>query len=187
MTYMIIGLGNPDKKYARNRHNSGALAVDFICEHLDKNCTFKDEHKSLVFKSEIAGEKIIFAKPVTFMNLSGSAVLSLANFYKVPLEKIIVIHDEIDFPFGAVKTKISGGAAGHNGLRDIDAKMGKDYRRIRIGVDHPRNIPGMENMSVSDYVLSNFSNDELSALKTEIFPKVLDIVKEIINSAGQSA
>ncbi|MDR2933795.1 MAG: aminoacyl-tRNA hydrolase [Rickettsiales bacterium] len=183
MTYLIIGLGNPGKKYEQNRHNAGALAVDFMCKNLDRNYSFLNEHKSQVCKYNISAVKTIFAKPMTYMNLSGDAVLSLANFYKIPADRIIVIHDEIDLPFGIVKNKIGGSAAGHNGIRDIDAKLGKNYHRIRIGIEHPKNISGIENIPVADYVLSNFTRDELQTLNDEIFSKAFDAVKEIIKSS----
>jgi len=168
---LVIGLGNPGAKYTKTRHNVGFFAVDLLA---GVDAKWKSAHQSLVYK---AGNKI-FAKPQTFMNLSGRAVQSLMAFYKVPIENIIVIHDEIDLPTGAIREKIGGGAAGHNGIKSIDTAIGNNYRRIRIGVGRPQAAgtdsgilgflfpPRMQ--SVADYVLSRFTDAEIHEIEKVI-------------------
>lgn len=180
MQYLIVGLGNPGKKYINNRHNVGFLCVDFILKDIDPLCLFKNENQSIITKIEIDSNKIIFAKPQTFMNLSGNAVLSLTKFYKISPLNLIIIHDEIDLPFGKIKTKFGGSNAGHNGLKDIDQKIGNNYHRIRIGIGRPE--IGI-NQSIADYVLSDFSNFEQKQLYDTIFIDVLNYIKKIITES----
>ena len=162
---LVVGLGNTGNNYTSTRHNAGFLALDAIFEHYNFSSWV---HKSK-FKADIASfesdlGRIILCKPTTFMNLSGSAVCSLSSFYKIPLDDVIVIHDDIDLPLGKLKYKIGGGAAGHNGLKSIDQLMGNDYHRIRIGIGKPQHA-GYE---VSDYVLSKFTEDEYKLIKTHL-------------------
>jgi PTH1 family peptidyl-tRNA hydrolase len=152
---LIVGLGNPGKQYSNTRHNVGFMAADLVSDRL--SFAFSPNSK---FNSEIAigdafDNKVIIAKPITYMNLSGDAVGSIAHYYKIPLEKIIVIHDDIDLKLGEIRVKRGGGHGGHNGLRSIDGHIGKDYWRIRVGVGRPENKD-----DVADYVLTNFSKDE---------------------------
>ncbi|MFT6385872.1 MAG: PTH1 family peptidyl-tRNA hydrolase [Rickettsiales bacterium] len=154
--FLIVGLGNCGKKYEQTKHNFGFLLGDEIAKE------FSFEQKSNKFNAEfftgsIADQKIILIKPQTFMNLSGSAVLAFSSFYKIPPEKIIVLHDDLDLELGRIKSKIGGGNAGHNGLKDIDAKIGKNYVRVRLGIGRPENAE----YEISDYVLSKFSGGEL--------------------------
>jgi PTH1 family peptidyl-tRNA hydrolase len=172
--FLIVGLGNFGKKYQQTKHNFGFLLADEIAKK------FSFEQKSNKFNAEIftgtiADQKIILTKPQTFMNLSGSAVLAFASFYKIPPEKIIVLHDDLDLELGRIKTKIGGGNAGHNGLKDIDAKVGKNYVRIRLGIGRPTN-PEYE---ISDYVLSKFNNDELRIVE-EVSQKVTKNLSTIL-------
>lgn len=175
--FLIVGLGNPGSKYEFTRHNIGFLCVDFLAEKLGFP-VFKEKGKSLFSKGQINGEDVILLKPQTFMNLSGQSVLSISSFFKIPTENIIVIQDEIDLPFASVKVKFAGGHAGHNGLRSIDLAIGKDYHRIRCGVDHPKNTDITEK-DVADYVLEKFNKEEIKNLQ-KIYDKSLIEVGKII-------
>jgi len=131
--YLITGLGNPGDKYAKNRHNVGFLVIDQITKNTPTSNINNSNFKAIVLKTS----KQLLVKPQTFMNLSGEAVLSIADYYNIPNDNIIVIHDDLDLPFGSVKFKIGGGHGGHNGLRSIDSHIDKDYIRVRIGIGKP--------------------------------------------------
>jgi PTH1 family peptidyl-tRNA hydrolase len=156
---LIIGLGNPGSEYSATRHNAGFMAVDFLA---GGDAKWKKEKEALTVHIDSDGHKIIIAKPQTFMNNSGVSVQVLMHFYKVPLENLVVIHDDMDLKVGNVREKIGGGSAGHNGIKSIDSNVGKDYLRIRIGIGHPRdfNLP----MDPADWVLGKFSKDELKEI-----------------------
>ncbi len=153
--FLLIGLGNFGKEYTKTRHNFGFMAIDYMIEQHSFNATGK-KFSSEIFTGEIANKKIIALKPQTYMNLSGKAVLEAVQFYKIPTQNIIVLHDEIDLPLGTIRTKIGGGNAGHNGLKSIDSTIGKEYWRIRLGVGRPQNAE----FEIADYVLSKFTQEE---------------------------
>ena len=134
--WLIVGLGNPGSQYKRNRHNIGFMAVDEIVRRHDLSSS-KKKFQALLSEGEIVGEKVLVLKPQTYMNLSGQSVQAAASFYKIPLDHVVVFHDELDLAFGKIRVKFSGGAAGHNGLRSIDDHLGKDYWRVRLGIGHP--------------------------------------------------
>lgn len=134
--YLVVGLGNPGREYESTRHNMGFMAVDSLIRRYASSGE-KQKFKGLLSEGNLCGEKALFLKPQTFMNLSGVSVAAAADFYKIPLDKIIVFHDDMDIPFGKIKIKQGGGAAGHNGLRSIDAHLGNNYWRFRMGVGHP--------------------------------------------------
>lgn len=163
---LIVGLGNPGDKYAKTRHNVGFMAVNHLA---GSDATWKTEKNALVSHINANGQKVIFAKPQTFMNNSGMPVQALMTFYKVPLENLIVIHDDMDLKTGVVREKVGGGSAGHNGIKSIDNMVGRDYFRIRIGVSHPRDAaPTSNHMDPADWVLGRFSSDEMIAITTAI-------------------
>ncbi len=165
---LIVGLGNPGREYEKNRHNAGFLALDYL---IDK---FKASKISSKFKGELfKKENYFFLKPLTYMNLSGESVLLVKNFYKLNNNNIIVIHDDIDLKLGALRFKRGGSSGGHNGLKSIDNLIGNDYYRIRIGIGRPE-----KKEDVIDYVLSDFSEEELICIKKtfeNIYKAVLDI------------
>ncbi len=160
---MIVGLGNPGPEYVRTRHNVGFMAVDALA---GADATWKNEHDALTTRADIDGRKVIFVKPMTFMNLSGNAVGAIARFYKIPTENIIVIHDDMDLPVGKLREKVGGGSAGHNGIKSIDAAVGAEYRRIRIGIGHPRDFD--LKIDAADWVLGRFGDDELKTITSVI-------------------
>ena len=154
--HLIIGLGNIGEKYQLTRHNVGFLVIDEITKGLATSNINKANFKADVLKSGYN----LFVKPNTYMNHSGEAVIAIKEYYKIDIENIIVIHDDLDLPFGTVKFKIGGGHGGHNGLRSIDSHVGKEYIRVRIGIGKPTN-----KQDVANYVLSNFSKEELNKLE----------------------
>lgn len=168
---LIVGLGNPGSEYAITRHNVGFMAVDALA---GDGASWKSEKNALTTRGEIDGKSVIFVKPQTFMNDSGRAVLPLMTFYKLPLENLIVIHDDMDLPNGKIRQKIGGSSAGHNGIKSIDAAVGNGYRRIRIGIGHPRDFDNP--MNPADWVLGKFSVDQLDEIK-----KAIDDIKTIIS------
>jgi len=151
---LFVGLGNPGSQYEKNRHNVGFMAVSRIVENHNFS-PWKNKFQGSISNGLLRNQKIIILKPNTFMNLSGQSVGEVIRFYKIPSSKVIVFHDEIDFPLGKLKFKSGGGHAGHNGLRSISEHIGSDYIRIRIGVGHPGN-----KNAVANYVLGDFSKVE---------------------------
>ncbi|MGB1540310.1 MAG: aminoacyl-tRNA hydrolase [Rickettsiales bacterium] len=151
---LIVGLGNPGPRYQATRHNVGFMAVDAIAHRHNFSSPLQKFHGEIM-EGRLGGEKVWLLKPQTFMNRSGIAVSEMAHFYKIPLEDILVIHDELDLPLGKLRLKIGGGAGGHNGLKSIDGHLGKAYHRMRIGIAHPGNAS-----QVTGHVLSDFYKDE---------------------------
>ncbi len=166
---LIVGLGNPDSKYKSNRHNVGFMVIDKLVD--DHSCTHINKSP---FRGELYKSKdILFLKPHTYMNLSGESVRAVSNYYKP--EKIIIIHDDLDLPFGTLRYKSGGGHGGHNGLRSIDSHMGKDYYRVRIGIGKPDN-----KVDVANFVLSDFPKLQNETLE-EILDTALKATKGLIN------
>jgi PTH1 family peptidyl-tRNA hydrolase len=163
---LLVGLGNPGLKYESNRHNVGFTVIDAIAESVSVSSFKKMMTLTEISSFSLEDSKIFLAKPLTFMNLSGQAVRFLMDFYKIPINKIYVFHDDIDLEPGRVKMKKGGGSGGHNGLKSIDSLAGNEYKRIRIGVGRPA-----EKTMVSSYVLGDFSPDE--------YDKVRKIIAEI--------
>jgi PTH1 family peptidyl-tRNA hydrolase len=156
---LIAGLGNPGKDYARNRHNAGFIVVDELAAHY-RFGPWKAKFDGLLSEGALGGRKTYLLKPQTYMNLSGDCIGPMLRFFKLPLEALVVIHDEIDLAAGKLKVKTGGGDAGQNGLRSITATLGPDYRRVRLGIGHPG-----EKSRVSGHVLQNFSKDDIAWLK----------------------
>jgi PTH1 family peptidyl-tRNA hydrolase len=174
-SWLVVGLGNPGPNYQSNRHNVGQMVVDILAKRLGAN--FKSSRQqALCAEARIAPgkPKVMLAKPTSFMNLSGNPVNLLSKFYSIPLERIVVVHDEIDIPFGDIRVKFAGGHAGHNGLRDIIAKLGNDFHRIRFGVGRP-----LGSQEVASFVLENFSSlerKELDVLCEIAADKIIDLI-----------
>jgi PTH1 family peptidyl-tRNA hydrolase len=152
---LFVGLGNPGRAYAGNRHNVGFMAIDAIVRR-HPFAPFRARFQGQAAEGAIGSERLILLKPETFMNDSGRAVGDAARYYKVDLPDIVVFHDELDLTSGRLRVKIGGGNAGHNGLRSITEHIGNDYRRVRIGIGHPG-----DKDRVHDYVLSNFAKAEM--------------------------
>ena len=158
--YLIVGLGNPGREYRENRHNVGFMAVDALAEKLDVRMG-KVQFKAITGQARLGEQKAILAKPQTFMNLSGQAVSSLVRYYKVPLENLLVIHDDLDLPLGTLRLRPGGGSAGQKGLGSTIQQLGtQQFSRLRIGIGRP---PGQ--MPAAAYVLQNFSGGDQELLK----------------------
>lgn len=156
--WLVAGLGNPGPSYARHRHNAGFQLLDRIADDY-RVPSWRQKHKSEISEWVLQDEKILLCKPQTFMNKSGDAVAAVAQFYQIPPERILVAHDELDLLPAKIRIKQGGGHGGHNGLRDIDRHLGKDYWRLRIGIGHP----GDKNL-VHNYVLHDFGKEEAAAM-----------------------
>jgi PTH1 family peptidyl-tRNA hydrolase len=155
MTLLWVGLGNPEPGMAGNRHNIGFMALDAIAARHGFS-PWRRRFKGLTTEGQIAGEKILALKPLTYMNSSGEAVQEAAAFYKLPIESVTAFHDELDLAPGKMRVKKGGGAAGHNGLRSMDKMLGSpDYWRVRLGIGHPGSKE-----RVLGYVLGDFAKDE---------------------------
>ncbi len=152
--FLLAGLGNPGPKYAGNRHNIGFMALDAICRR-HRLGPLRKRFQSMAAEGEIGGEKVIALFPETYMNESGRAVGEAMRFFKIPLDHIIVFHDELDLPPAKLRIKKGGGNAGHNGLRSITAQCGNDYWRVRLGIGHPG-----DKTQVMPYVLGDFAKSE---------------------------
>lgn len=155
---LFVGLGNPGAKYRSNRHNIGFMAVDRLV-HRHNFSQWRKKFQGEVSEGKLGTEKILVLKPQTYMNKSGSSVRAAAQFYKIPPEDIYVFQDELALPFGKIKVKNGGGHGGHNGLRDIDSHIGKNYWRIRMGIGHPG-----DKSRVHNHVLGDFAKSEEAAL-----------------------
>ncbi|HKT01032.1 MAG TPA: aminoacyl-tRNA hydrolase [Rugosimonospora sp.] len=161
--WLVVGLGNPGPEYARNRHNVGFLVADLLAGRI--GARFGRHRKAVAQVAEghlgVGGPRLVLAKPMTFMNLSGGPAASLGQFYKIPVERIVAVHDELDILYGQIRLKIGGGEGGHNGLRSLSRSLGsKDYLRVRFGIGRP---PGRQDPA--DYVLSDFSATERKELE----------------------
>jgi len=166
--FLIVGLGNPGRNHAFNRHNVGFMAVDklALAQGIDLR---RVQSKAIVGNGRLAERAVILAKPQTFMNLSGEAVGALASFYRIPPRAVLVVYDELDIPFGVIRLREKGGAGGHNGMRSVIQHLGNDFPRLRLGIGRP---PGR--MDPAAYVLQDFSRDELP------------LVSEMLATAGQA-
>jgi len=156
---LFVGLGNPGSTYEMTRHNIGYRVIDYLVSSMETRDISKTSFHGELFRHGI----LFFLKPTTFMNLSGKSVLPVKQFFKIETEKIVVIHDDIDLPFGAVRFKKGGGNGGHNGLKSIDGNIGREYIRVRIGVGKPA-YQGQ----VADYVLHPFSKEETPSMEALI-------------------
>jgi len=173
----IIGLGNPEQKYNGTRHNVGFSALDQYASAKGLSFQPKDKFKAHVAESNSAGDKIIFAKPSTYYNLVGESARAIADFYKIEPEDILIVHDELALPFGVVRTRLSGSAAGNNGIKSIIEHIGHDTPRLRVGIynDLKGQIPD------ADFVLGRFNKEESEALQKTILPKAIELIDEFIN------
>lgn len=172
--WLVVGLGNPGPGYAANRHNVGFMAVDELAARMGVRPK-RDKSRAFVAAGRLDGQPVTVAEPMMFMNLSGGPVASLRAFYKVPTDRIVVIHDELDLPFGTVRLKLGGGDNGHNGLRSVSSSLGtKDYLRIRVGIGRP---PGR--MDPADFVLRDFSAAERKQLP-EILGRSADAAETLV-------
>jgi PTH1 family peptidyl-tRNA hydrolase len=179
---LVVGLGNPGAEYAATRHNAGFWWVDEIAHRVSASLRVESKFQGLAAKVRLSGQEVWLLKPQTYMNISGRAVAALANFYKIPPEEILIVHDELDLPPGAVKLKYGGGHGGHNGLKDITAQLSTaNFWRLRIGIGHPG-----DKARVADFVLSPPSPAERELIEVAS-RQALDILPEILNGQFEQA
>ncbi len=162
--WLIAGLGNPGPEYAMNRHNVGFMVADLLARRMGAKFKRAAKAQAQVVEGRIgapgpAGRRVILVKPMSYMNVSGGPVTALRDFYKVPTEHIVAVHDELDIDYGTLRLKLGGGDNGHNGLKSMTKAMGPDYHRVRFGIGRP---PGR--MQVADFVLKDFSSPERKEL-----------------------
>jgi PTH1 family peptidyl-tRNA hydrolase len=173
---LLVGLGNPGKDYRLNRHNIGFMALDVIAGRY-RFSSWRNRFQGETADGEVDGVKVIALKPGTYMNRSGQAVGEAAHFYKIAPSDVIVVYDEIELAPGKVKVKQGGGSAGHNGIKSIDAHIGNDYWRVRLGVGHPGNKD-----RVADHVLENFAKADVAWLRP-LLDSVADAIPLMIGGA----
>ncbi|MER5198731.1 aminoacyl-tRNA hydrolase [Streptomyces sp. NPDC002755] len=162
--WLIVGLGNPGPEYAMNRHNVGFMVADLLAERIGGRFKRAGKAQAQVVEGRLGppgtgSRRVVLAKPMSFMNVSGGPVNALRDFYKVPVANIVAVHDELDIDYGVLRLKLGGGDNGHNGLKSMTKVMGADYHRVRFGIGRP---PGR--MQVADFVLKDFSSAERKEL-----------------------
>jgi len=178
---LVIGLGNPETRYRYTRHNIGFMVLEEIAARWEVPLKQKS-FNALWNRGKITGKNVLLAMPQTYMNLSGNSVRALLAFFKVDVANLIVIHDDLDLPFGKIRLKVGGGDAGHKGLKSIIASLGSaDFMRVRMGIGKPS-----EKTPVEDYVLQKFNSDE-SALLEQIIQSASEATADIIKSGMQQA
>lgn len=174
--WLLVGLGNPGTEYAGTRHNIGALCVDVIADRVHGRFSRHKRGNADVVEARLGTRRVVLAKPRTFMNTSGGAVKALADFYKVPLGQLVVVHDELDLPFGAQRFKLGGGDNGHNGLKSVRSAMDSgDYLRVRLGIGRP---PGRQDPA--DFVLRPFASAERKELGA-ILERAADAIAVLVS------
>lgn len=173
--WLIVGLGNPGKKYLDTRHNAGWHVLDTIVRDNSQFRFDEKRGKSLLARGQLAGVNVALVKPQTYMNLSGENVGSVARFYKIPPEQILVVYDDVDLPLAVLRLRKKGGAGGHNGMTNVIQHLGtKDFPRIRLGIGRP-----VGQMPVKAYVLQNFTKDEWSKMVIT-YERAVDAIKAIL-------
>jgi len=179
--WLVAGLGNPGPGYAGNRHNIGHMVADVLAGRMGSGFR-RDRSRAQAATGRLAGRPVVVAKPMAFMNLSGQPVAALAGFYKVPPERIVVVHDDLDLPLGAIRLKQGGGDGGHNGLRSVTRALGsRDYHRVRVGIGRPAG-----RQDPADYVLANFGSAERKELPVTI-ELAADAVEALLRSGVAAA
>ncbi len=183
--FLVVGLGNPGPGYAGNRHNVGFMVADLLAERVGGRFKRHGKTHAEVCEGRLGGyggPRVVLAKPLSYMNLSGGPVSGLLGFYKVPVERLVVVHDELDLPYGVLRLKRGGGEGGHNGLKSISKSLGdKDYVRVRFGIGRP---PGRKDPA--DYVLEDFSSGERKELLL-FLEQAADAVEAVVTDGLEKA
>jgi len=179
--FLVVGLGNPGSRYSATRHNAGVLVVDLLAQRTGGK--FKSHKANAdVVEGRLAGRSVVLAKPKSYMNLSGGPIVALSRFFKIPVENVIVVHDELDLPYGGLRIKRGGGEGGHNGLKSTSSALGsKEYVRVRFGIGRP---PGQQDPA--DYVLREFSVAERKDLDY-FADRAADAVEAVLLSGVEAA
>jgi PTH1 family peptidyl-tRNA hydrolase len=183
-SWLVVGLGNPGREYTGNRHNAGFMVADLLAGRIGARFGRHKRSVAEVAEGRLApgGPRVVLAKPLTYMNLSGGPVAALSQFYKIPVGNIIAVHDELDLAYGTVRAKIGGGEGGHNGLRSMSKSLGsKEYVRVRFGIGRP---PGRQDPA--DYVLSDFNAAERKELDF-LVDRAADVVETVVTRGVEVA
>jgi len=180
---LIVGLGNPGEKYAKTRHNAGWLLIERYAAECGLKFSLESKHKALVARGNHQGKTITLVIPLSYMNLSGQAVISLLNYYRYSAQDVLIVYDDKDFDSGIIKLKNNGSAGGHNGIKSIIAHLGtENFLRLRIGVG-----PKPKEINLADFVLSDFSKNELENILPEVFSRGIKIIDTIISEGAEKA
>ncbi len=168
---LIVGLGNPGKEYVKTRHNIGFMAIDKYIEN--KNLNSKEKFGGIYYETNINGEKAILLKPQKYINLSGEVIIQFVKFFKINIDDVLIIHDDLDMPVGKTKLRMSGGSGGHNGLKNIELYFKtKNYKRVKVGISNNKNI------DTKNYVLGKFNNDDNKIIE-ESLNKIVNIIDDL--------
>jgi PTH1 family peptidyl-tRNA hydrolase len=184
--WLVVGLGNPGPEYAMNRHNVGFMVADLLAERMGGRFKRAGKAQAQVVEGRMGppgplSQRVVLVKPMSFMNLSGGPVNALRDFYKVPVERVVAVHDELDIDHGTLRLKLGGGDNGHNGLKSMTKAMGPDYHRVRFGIGRP---PGR--MQVADFVLKDFSSTERKELDFFV-DRAADAVEALVREGLERA
>ncbi|MEU5158626.1 aminoacyl-tRNA hydrolase [Streptomyces sp. NPDC020875] len=184
--WLIVGLGNPGPGYAANRHNVGFMVADLLADRIGGSFKRAQKAQAQIVEGRLGvpgpgSRRVVLAKPMSYMNLSGGPVTSLRDFYKIPLDHVVAIHDELDIDYGVLRLKLGGGDNGHNGLKSITKSMGPDYHRVRFGIGRP---PGRQ--PVADFVLKDFSATERKELDYFV-DRAADAVESLVTEGLERA
>lgn len=175
---LIVGLGNPGEGYSKTRHNIGFMAIDKLADKYNATFQLETKFKGMIASANINGKKTLLLKPMTFMNLSGESIIKVVQFYKIDIEDIIIISDDLDSHLGRVRIREKGSAGGHNGLKSVVNHLKtEDYKRIKVGIDRHPQIP------VIDWVLKKFTNDELASLEPS-FDNVVQALEAFVDDVS---
>jgi PTH1 family peptidyl-tRNA hydrolase len=178
---LVVGLGNPGPKYASHRHNVGFMVTHLLARRWGAP-VLREKFKGLFTRTTFGGEDVVVLQPMTYMNLSGESVRAAMTFFKVELDRVLVIHDELDLPFGTCRLKAGGGAAGHNGLKSITQHGGgNDYLRLRVGIDRPKG-----GQRPDAYVLSEFSAEERAELP-DVLERAASMAESVVSDGVERA
>lgn len=173
---LIVGLGNSEQRYVGTRHNAGFAALEALASNLSASWNQKTRFKALMAEANINGEKLLLAKPTTYYNNSGQAAQAIAEYYNIDPSNILIVHDDIDLPFGTICTRIGSSPAGNNGLKSINQHVGKDTLRVRIGTKNELS----EQIDSSNFVLSKFSKGEQSIFEQDVIPTALTYIDRFL-------
>jgi PTH1 family peptidyl-tRNA hydrolase len=176
---LIIGLGNPGAKYKNTRHNVGFLVLDHLAQKLGVSFAGKEKFSSELAETKTEQEKLILAKPATFMNESGEAASAIKSFFQIEDTDLIVVHDEVDLSFGQMKMSVSSGSAGHRGVESVIRAIGKDFARLRIGIDNRKD---RKIHPTDSYVMAEFTDEETKKLGDEIVPEAVEKIEEWVKN-----
>lgn len=179
---IVLAQGNPGSDYVKTRHNVGFLAIDFHAERQELEFQPKSKFHADIAEKVIGEEKTLFVKPTTYYNETGQSARTIADFYKIEPKDILVIHDDLALPFGTLRTREKGSDAGNNGIKSLNAHLGENYRRIRVGIWNEL----ADKMPATDFVLGKFTAEEMEKLEQNILPKISELIDDFLQEKHSS-